>query len=633
MIELGAAPPERGRPTATPPGLRDDLRTLADPVLFQQVDELYRRIASLPDETVSREVAWEMVRQELGAEYIRVSSERQAKRYGAPSQHGDIIDKVELQRARVPGIRFEDHISASGKMTRSDFRRMVKLRREGTFKVLWVGRIDRFARNEPQGWLYLYELILLGTWIVFCDENVIAGLEHGWEDVISRKLADSAAYVRLLRANIKKAVKERRRRGERVGVPPYGWRMVAGTKSIEFHPDEIGAVKRLVELLLLDQDKLRDIAAQLNTEGFRFRRDRPFTKSNVYDILLNPILIGRWRIDTRDARKTTVLAAMCPPLISEKEFAKLRAILSSRRYSKHSPSQLKRPYLFRGLLRCGERVENDETGLFEICGAPFACCGNRPRVGKPHQRYRHRVGAGCLANKPDTSWAVSEITLAKSIDREFSNASLPPEALQHIERYLNEQSANPLPDRAAVLAGFEQDRERFGRALVIGAYGRDSDIAQARYAADIRELDEKIAALPEAPLLPEPNEVLAVRDLGETWKAASIAERNKILSTMIEAIYITRDGGEQETQAGLHRQRGRQAITRIVPKPEYAVLLSYALSRQKLAPGAQNQLVASIDGAEQFLGWLRVAGRPARRRIRRPGDSPQTGLTDPGKAA
>ena len=198
---------------------------------------------SRPLRLLPRATARERMRGDVTARYVRVSSEVQAKKYGPDSQRQDIDDACERNGFQAPLLAYEDHISAKGEVTRTDFMRMLVDAERGLFRTLLVGRVDRFARNEQQAWNYVHQLIAAGVRVYFCDEDVAAGLDDDWEDGVSAKFGVAAGLSRTISRNVRKANVQKRKRGLWVGKVAWGWRRSADG-GLEHDPACIAAVRR-----------------------------------------------------------------------------------------------------------------------------------------------------------------------------------------------------------------------------------------------------------------------------------------------------------------------------------------------------------------------------------------------------
>jgi DNA invertase Pin-like site-specific DNA recombinase len=582
-----------------------EVKTLSaqDAELFENMDRLLLQIQNMPDNTLPKPEARRAMLGLPSARYLRVSSERQGLKYGVPSQRRDIDQACARYGFEPPLLEYKDEISAAGKLVRTDFKRMLAEARAGRFKVLFVGRIDRFGRDETAGWLYVRQLVLAGVTVFFCDEteDLAAGLDCNWQDTFSRGIQASAALVRLIRRNISKSVTERHAAGIWVGNYAFGWKGGANGNP-EADPEQMPAVRRAVAILLEDRLTCGQIADALTAEGFAYIKGRRFTKNNVLNMLRNPLLDGDWPIYVNDPARRSVLRGRATPILRPGERERINEILGGRARRERRP-QLRRPdyvYIFDHLLRCGENTESGEE-----CGSIFSAHTSVLVKGQPGQypNYGHSRGKGCCAAHCNQTWYVAERTLAGVFDQLIAHAHLPLVALDHIGAYLAEQAQSVAPNRDALLRGYQADLDRIDLAFRRGAYVREGDAAASMWDRERAAILARIEQLPPPPVLPTPEEIAVVRDLPEIWTKATASERRDILTIMFSAIYITRDGGPRSGHAGRVLTQKRQSILRLEARPEYRLLVAYAFGGFKKQSVDPLRLVATKI-APDFLAWL-----------------------------
>jgi DNA invertase Pin-like site-specific DNA recombinase len=591
--------------------------------VFARMESILRRIEQTPVSLLDHAEARARLRGAATADYIRVSSGRQADKYGPPAQRRDIRHKRELHRWAPAITEYEDHITASGKMIRTDFTKLRADAHAGKFKVLMVGRVDRFARNQVMGWLYIYELLAVGVYVYFCVEDKIAGLDLAWKETLNKKLEQAENYVAVLRENIVRSVIERQEDGIAIGRPPFGWRFRADRKYLELVPESAPALRRAFQLALEDELKVASIAVKLNAEGFRYK-GQLFNKGKVHGILMNPAAKGCWRQTNPDGAgsargRWTLLPDRAEPILSAAQYDRVQDILIGRAIGHRNPERVRRNYALIQLLFCGEKLPSGD-----ICGESFWAAASSSRSS--YNAFKHRVGVGCCAGDPEATYWVSELILLAQLEGLFAQAELPPSAVAVVARYLNEQSTPPNgPSREEQLRLLKNELLRIGVALGRGAYGDDPVAAEQLWDQERRRVQAKIDALPPQPTLPTEAERLDVLDLFDLWTESDNKEKHRLLSTIFSAMYVTRLGGPEFTISGRVRKRGRSGIVRLVPRPEHALLLAFAFSADKSASARPLILVLgrtrSYDGLPSKPLVLNDPDRPIlskRTGVRRP---------------
>ena len=133
----------------------------------------------------------------------------------------------------------------------------------------------------------------------------------------------------------------------------------------------------------------------------------------------------------------------------------------------------------------------------------------------------------------------------------------------------------------------EQRLKRLGRAFVDGLYTDDD------YRREKRSLEDSLAGLvvPGVDSTEEAGKLL--EDLPGLWEAATLAERRKLLLTMLDAVYV--DTVEEK------------AIVAIRPKPAFRPLFEIATTRLGSGVVLINQTPQTQDepGASEPCFWCR----------------------------
>ena len=221
--------------------------------------------------------------------YLRVSTAGQADKYGPLAQRRD-EEAAATEYGTLPIGRFyEDHVSGREALRRSDFQRMLADANRGEFDVLLVGRVDRFARNERDGWNYLHALEEAGVAVYFCEEDVLVPHDDGWQDQIGAEVNAAAAYSRKLSRNVRKGLRAKRASGGHIGGVPFGYRR---GEAGRIEPDPATAPIRALAIELYatsPKATCRSVADELNRLGHRFMSGRLFTANSVVEILSNPV--------------------------------------------------------------------------------------------------------------------------------------------------------------------------------------------------------------------------------------------------------------------------------------------------------------------------------------------------------
>jgi DNA invertase Pin-like site-specific DNA recombinase len=523
------------------------------------------------------------------AQYLRVSSEQQAKKYGPDSQRQDVADACAQLGLQEPTFSFEDHISAAGEMTRTDFERSLTYAQEGRYKMLIVGRVDRFARNEQQAWNYLDQLISSGAVVYFTDEDVAAGLDEDWEDAVSGKISSAAAISRLISKNVRKANRQRVLRGERLGKVPWFMTLGADGKP-DFDPKHLPLILQAVGRVLKNDKRLGQIADEMTAEGFSGPDGGRLRKRQLYDILTNPILVGTWRAwerspDIKDRPN------MGPSCIEKADYDRVQEIFAQRsgRNGTKRHVQLKYTYVLREPLRCA-RVKTDGN----VCGENFIAQTRKGPKGVPRYEYTH-PDRGCRDTAGAPHLSHPEEQLLVQLDHVIEHIELPQDALEIADTCIREELNHQGPSRAQQLERLTNELLRSNISFRRGGYGDNPEVAEADWNRDCREINQKIENLrAEEENFPGAHEAATVLQLRDTWRAAARDEKRQIVEALIERIDVV--------PANEGKER-RVVITNVVPRRRFRVLLSCALEAAMSECVCTHVHSPQIEGLAEFRAW------------------------------
>jgi DNA invertase Pin-like site-specific DNA recombinase len=536
------------------------------------MQELLRRIERAPDTTMPRSQARLLARTLVTRKYLRISKHR-LDAYSQATQDDDIFEAIERESFLAPEVGYEDHISAGGRLIRHDFDRMRNDAHERKFGMLIVGRADRFSRNITMGMLHTFELILAGVYVYFCDEDVIAGLDQNWREIVERKISDANGVLRTITKNNRTTARRRRRNGEWLGRAPFGWQLSPDRLVVSKHPTEWPVVERMIDLLRADRLSLQGIATTVTGEGHLTRQGLPIRKHFVHEVLRHPLLKGYWPINKKLGKGSPDYAEVKKfegPL-SEAEFDELQALLRGRADAHQSPEKIVRDYVLLRLLRCGEI----DPATQQVCAtALYGITSRRARTNDWYVNYFHPPFKGCC--KTATVWQVSERHLLGQLDALFGSASLPSEALEVMAAYLGETAGAARVDRDHLRGIFTAELDRADLGYPHGAYGRDPRVAFEKWQLHRAEVIAKIAGLGDDPPPLREHEIQQVRDLPQLWCAGNTAERRQTMRALFSALYVVRE--PEPLPSGKLRSHNVARISRMEPRPEYADLIGYAFS-------------------------------------------------------
>jgi site-specific DNA recombinase len=287
------------------------------------------------------------------------------------------------------------------------------------------------------------------------------------------------------------------------------------------------------------------MADWLNSQGFRTRFNRPFTKDALRDMLQNPfykgdVLYRGTYAKTGKARRKQdgeVAKGLHTPLIDEKLFEKVQKIRAERNRQHNTNQTTRRVYLLSGIIICAE-------------------CGRRMRAQSGHsgRYYRKSARFSGIDCKQHGKSVRSDVVEAKISDL-MESLVLPENwqaALQEILS-IKRDDHDPMKEKARLKNEIRRMREAFKRGL----YEDD----EHTFWRDIEALQEQLDALEQ--LVPQEirhaGQVLA--SLQSAWRAATMEEKAELCQIILKQVvydFMSRE------------------IVKVVPKAEYDVLFGLA---------------------------------------------------------
>ena len=218
----------------------------------------------------------------LAIGYIRVSTDEQA--LGPEAQRGALNAWCERHDCRLCAS-FED-IGVSGG-TPVEKRAGLNLALDALFEhgagVLLVAKRDRLARDVVIGAVAERLVERLGGRVLAADGT---GNGDGPEQQLLRHLINAfSEYERMIiGARTKAALRVKKKRGQRVGAVPIGYRLCDDGKMLEEDPGEQEAIA-LIHELREDGLSLRAIDKELRRRGFRSRGGKRWHVQTLANIL------------------------------------------------------------------------------------------------------------------------------------------------------------------------------------------------------------------------------------------------------------------------------------------------------------------------------------------------------------
>ena len=347
----------------------------------------------------------------------------------------------------------------------------------------------------------------------------------------------SEFFSEALSTHVKKGIRERARQGLHLGAIPFGyescWQESKGERKIACEPEHPGAVhvqpeegpavRELFTRYASGTVTLAALASWLNDQGFRTRNTKKlpdcngghttgpwlFTNASVRNILHNPFYTGQVR------HKAQLLPGIQDVLVSEEVFQTVQDAM--RRNSGRSRTLHPRPereYLLKGMIHCAHCRMPMWAQTF-VNGRRYY----REQRGSRGAGYWVGGSGSMFCEIPDEQMGkiISAIVLPDAwIDRVLAQVHLADE----VERVSRERKKA------------EQRLRRLVQVYV------DGHLPEEEYRRQKKQQEEKLRSLvlPDADAAGTAGKLL--EDLPALWRKADLAERRRILLTMLDAVYV-----------------------------------------------------------------------------------------------
>lgn len=267
------------------------------------------------------------------------------------SQHGYRIVQTYIDRAM-----------SGTNDNRPNFQKMIDDAKKQQFAFIVVYRFDRFARNRFDSAIYKKTLEQLGIRVISATEQV----GDGDEGIILESIYEAMdeAYSRRLSRITKRGMRETAIKGYWTGGNiPLGYSV--SDKMLVINDAEAEAVKLIFDMYA-DGNTKTIIAKELNARGYKTKKNKPFTNSNMTSILSNRMYIGEYNFDD--------IERSCPAIVDKDTFDKVQSLIS------HNKKVMGRKaddtfFELSGKLFCG------------MCGTAMVGDSGTSRSGEKHYYY------------------------------------------------------------------------------------------------------------------------------------------------------------------------------------------------------------------------------------------------------
>ncbi len=461
--------------------------------------------------------------------YARVSSEEQLDNWSISAQKHEFEQHCNQKGWQTARVYIEE-----GKSARSDsidkrpqFKRLLEDCKKRDFDVVVVHSLDRWSRNLRVTLESFKQLADYGLAFVSITESIDYSTPEG-KLFIAMLGAFAQYFSDSLAKHTSKGMKERVMNGLQNGDVPFGYERCKEDCPAEHHgkihtvPSEAEAVRKLFQFYAGGNWSLSKLAAWLNEQGFRTRNKkelfepdgtsvngpRPFTLYSVRWLLHNRFFVGKVKYHGQ------LFNGKHEAIVDEKLFDKVQAKLKDAKNRSRSVSPSYRLYLLKGIARC------------IYCGYPVWSETSSSKYGY----YREQAGSRAHCDCPANGKAIRCDVIDAQIDSVIQSLVLEPSWRERIIAKIS-----TLSEREHMLKQRKQIQEKLRR---LGKTYLDGVIDDGEYNVQRKLLQNNLDSLviPEADAAMNAGEML--ESLGLIWQKATLEEKHKLLSGMLEAVYV-----------------------------------------------------------------------------------------------
>ncbi|HHS96678.1 MAG TPA: recombinase family protein [Chloroflexi bacterium] len=453
--------------------------------------------------------------------YARVSTEMQAEEgLSIAAQLAEMREYAKKQGWEVVAEFVDAGVSGST-MDRPGLQALLQAAEEGAFDVVLVHELSRLSRSVFDTFNIFNKLGRYGIGFASVKEPQFdLSTPHGrmFLGIITNI---NQYYLDMLKLHTKKSKRQRVRQGlYNASIPPYGYRHTGDSRTPpEIVEEEAKVVRLAFEAYASGRYSYRKIAEMLNSQGYRTRSGRRFSKDTIADMLRNPFYVGKvvYKEGLRGQDAGEVYDGLHEPIISE---ALWNAVEKVRRRQQHASRRFQpqiRPYLLSQLAHC-------------------RACGRRLRAqgAKTGSYYREMSYARGFDDCPYGQIGAHVEPLHRQIGAVMRLLRLPEDWQEELAAMIGpDEEVAALESRRARLIA---ERRRLKRAYLRGDFnGEDEDI----YLETLRQIREELAKLPSEDELRQIREAArTLESVGEVWDEADEADRRDLVRLVLRRVQV-----------------------------------------------------------------------------------------------
>lgn len=454
------------------------------------------------------------------AVYIRVSTQEQAQEgYSVGEQKERLIAYCKAHDWIIADLYVDGGYTGSN-INRPGMQKLIS--ETDKFDVVLVYKLDRLSRSQRDT-LYLIEEVFLPNDVDFVSmqESFDTSTPFG-----KAMIGLLAVFAQLEREQIKERTKMGRLARAKSGLYHGGGNIPIGYDYQEGHlivnPYEAEQVKKIYEWYLAG-GSLKSVTDRLNAEGYTNRYGSYSSWSSVRNILENETYLGR--IHYGDVVYENAHEA----LVTEEQFEAVQRLRKSRR-DQYGQSAFQSKHLLTGMLYCGHcggRYYLRNSGRYTY----YACYSRSKQIKSmikdPNCKNKNWKGPE-LEEKIDAQI----VALLQSPDIAEELAAQKPKKVQTNENAVLEKRIAEIDRQINKLMGLYQNDDIPAEVL-----GQNIN----KLYNEKNSLTAKLTPVEEDPDRPFDLVQELIADASQIWEFADVAQRRRIMQSLISKIIITDD--------------------------------------------------------------------------------------------
>lgn len=329
--------------------------------------------------------------------YARYSSDKQTED-SIEAQVRACEEYAAAKGYNILEVYADEAISGKGSKTasRTQYQKLLRDCRKGTFDTILIHKYDRIARNVGEHVNLTTKLQELGIELIAAAQD----FGNSNEAKIMRTLMWSLSeyYIDNLAGEVRKGLKETALKGlHNGGYPPFGYDVV--DQQYVINELEAEYVRKIFNAAL-ERRGFKDIITELSERGITGKRGKPIKYTQIYEMLHNEKYTGVYvystkqeknRADRRTKPNAIRIENALPIIIDKAQFDEVQKIMSERKQTGK-----KARYLCSGLVycECGAKMhgmKSERKGhtyhyfyCSKKCGAPVVHMEEVDRAAKDY---------------------------------------------------------------------------------------------------------------------------------------------------------------------------------------------------------------------------------------------------------